>query len=449
VSADAPPLFEDPTDSKSSMHLLWGDQVEVLETTGDRVRVRARGRKNTGWVEKSDLGGQPLLELYVIDVGQGDGILIKTPNGRHLMVDGGLQRQKQGSGKSAADFVDWKFFNDYGKDRIVLDAMLASHCDADHYGGLVDLLEPDETGERDCEDVRVEAVYHAGLGWWNSSKGKTLGPHQKVDGRDLFTQLVGDRAAIDAALVDGADPHLDGEWADFMQAALSARRVDGSPTPIEPLAKVNGYLPGFEPGTEGEPEIKVLAPLQPEVDGKLARLRFSSDSKSTNGNSIVLRLSFGSCRILLTGDINRECQEELLADYTEHRDEFLCDVGKACHHGSDDVSFDFLKAMSAAVTIFSSGDNEDYDHPRPTIIAASAISGYLQIDRDELISPLIYSTELARSIKIKVGAPGTPNTIAGLVYGLVNVRTDGHRILCATRNEKTREWNVATTTSRF
>jgi beta-lactamase superfamily II metal-dependent hydrolase len=447
VSAESPPLYEAATEKAHSMYLLWGDRVEVLEEQGDRVKVRARGRENIGWVDRSALGGKPLLELYMIDVGQGDGILVKTPNGRHLMIDGGLRRSKQDTGKSSADFVDWKFYEDYGENEIVLDAMIASHCDADHYGGLVDLLGVDEDDELDCEKVCVEAVHHAGVGWWTGEKGRaTLGPHEVVDGHDLFTRLVGDRAAVTDALADGADPELHGEWRDFMQAAIGGRRKDGSPTAIKRLAKGDGFLPGFEPGTDGEPTIKVLAPLEPKVGDQPARLRFSSDSKSTNGNSVVLSLNFGSCRILLTGDINRECQEALLADYEGSRDAFLCDVGKACHHGSADVSFDFLKAMSAAVTIFSSGDNENYDHPRPTIIAASAISGYLEMDGDELVSPLIYSTELARSIKIK---RGNPSTVAGLIYGLVNVRTDGQRILCATRDEKNRSWRVATTASRF
>jgi beta-lactamase superfamily II metal-dependent hydrolase len=92
-------------------------------------------------VEESKLGGAPLLEVYFIDVGQGDGILIRTPDFRHIMIDGGHPRRSQPSGKSAADFVDWKFFEDYGMDVVALDAMIASHNDFDHYGGLADLLD--------------------------------------------------------------------------------------------------------------------------------------------------------------------------------------------------------------------------------------------------------------------------------------------------------------------
>ncbi|HSS41123.1 MAG TPA: hypothetical protein VLK37_01070 [Solirubrobacterales bacterium] len=448
VSADTTPLFQEATGRKRSISLLWGDRVEVRKQSGDRVEVRARGRETFGWVDKKALGGQPLLELYFIDVEQGDGILVKTPNGRHLMIDGGHRRTKQLTGKSAADFVDWKFFKDYAEDTIVLDAMIASHCDADHYGGLTDLLAPDPTHELDCTDVRVKALYHAGLGWWKGPKGATLGPHASHDGADFFTQLVGNRDEVAAALEPGADPALHGEWSEFLGAALGTRWTNNRPTTIKRLSSADGHLPGFESAAGGEPEIKVLAPVRFEVDGKPAVRRYSSDdSKNTNGNSLLLSLRFGACRILLTGDLNRLSQESLLADYSGSRDEFLCDVGKACHHGSQDVSFAFLQAMNPAVTVFSSGDNEGYDHPRPSIIAASAIAGFKEMDGDELVSPLIFSTELARSVKIE--RSNGERKVAGLVYGLVNVRTDGRRILCATRDEETLGWRTDVTKSRF
>ena len=48
-----------------------------------------------GFVKQSDLGGAPLLELYFIDVGQGDGVLIVTPEHKHLLIDGGWPRRGQ------------------------------------------------------------------------------------------------------------------------------------------------------------------------------------------------------------------------------------------------------------------------------------------------------------------------------------------------------------------
>ncbi|PCI80995.1 MAG: hypothetical protein COB20_02565, partial [SAR86 cluster bacterium] len=238
--------------------------------------------------------------------------------------------------------------------------------------------------------------------------------------------------------------------------------------------------------------IKVLAPVEYSSEGKAVYRSLGGNSQNTNGHSILLRLDYGNSRILLTGDLNKKSQRLLLDEYTGERNEFQCDVAKGCHHGSDDVSFEFLQAMGAAATVISSGDNEGHAHPRPNIVSASAISGHMQIHNDELQTPLVYSTEISRSINI-----GTPNKLTltdwvdengdelelndlskakvdysvvkagdlnptkrsstlsrrkivdGIVYGLVNVRTNGNKILCAVLNEKKSKWEYQTFDSRF
>jgi hypothetical protein len=66
------------------------------------------------------------------------------------MIDGGSKRASQPTGKNAADFVDWTFARDYGLSQIRLDVMMASHNDADHDGGLSDLLNVDQIDELDA-----------------------------------------------------------------------------------------------------------------------------------------------------------------------------------------------------------------------------------------------------------------------------------------------------------
>ena len=148
--------------------------------------------------------------------------------------------------------------------------------------------------------------------------------------------------------------------------------------------------------------------------------------------------------------------------------------------------------MGAAATVISSGDNEGHAHPRPNIVSASAITGHVQIERDELVTPLVYSTEISRSVNLgkptrlthgnlvnengdtlevadlgktridyEVVKAGDLNptkrsrTLAhrlivdGIVYGLVNVRTNGDKILCAVLNEKKNKWEYQTFQSRF
>jgi beta-lactamase superfamily II metal-dependent hydrolase len=488
ISQETAPLYAEASGGKELLELLWGDHCDVLEAGAARSKVRARGK--TGFVNSSALGDESLLEVYFIDVGQGDGVLIRTPDHRHLMIDGGYKRTSQATGKNAADFVDWKFFKDYGRQQIHLDVMMASHNDADHYGGLWDLLNVEEIGELDAQEVRVDAFFHAGVAWWiHPDTGKRwLGP--TTPDKKFLTQLMGKRSQVLAALKEDANPKLQGEWAQFMQCVTKTKTSAGSPTPIERLSHGDEFLPGFD-GSSGGVAVRVLAPFETKVDGKPALHNYgSAPGKNTNGNSLLLRLDYKRSRILLTGDLNTSSQRALLEDYTGNRMAFQCDVAKACHHGSDDVSYEFLSAMRPAATVISSGDNEGHDHPRPAIVAASATTGYLQITDDHLVTPLVYSTELARSINLgkptKMTVPGNsgatvveggalaavkveakvtkagdlqPTTVtkalgdtylvAGLIYGLVNVRTDGAKILCATLNEKDNTWQVASFTSRF
>ena len=507
ISADTTPIYRSSTGPQKAGYLLWGDGLRHLPggTRDGRTNVRARGRD--GWVATAALGGRSLLEFYYIDVGQGDGTLIKTPDFRHILIDGGYTRAAQPTRKSAADFVDWKFVKDYGSRAIALDAMIASHNDFDHYGGLADLLDVEQNEELDAETVTVEAFYHAGISWWRKPRpggapgfsGRWLGEVRQTDGTTWLAQLLGDRAHAVSALNTAAPQQLQGEWAEFMAKVVATQTGSGVPTPIVRLgrdlasiaAEEPRFLPGFAPA-DGDLRIHVLAPVPRVVDGRPALRRLNADeAQNTNGHSVLLRVDYGRTRTLLTGDLNKRAQRALLADYAGQRLAFKCDVAKACHHGSEDVSFEFLQAMEAGATVISSGDGEGHDHPRPRVVAASGVTGHLTIEDDEIRTPLIYATELARSVSFgdpfrlvvdprtttpltlegarfeggdihfTTRAPGalnpktkqrrvrTTDVVAGLIYGLVNIRTDGERLLCATMNEQDGSFAVKAFRSRF
>lgn len=159
------PLKDD--DEKTVAYLLWGDHVQTGETSGQWVKVKARGEE--GWVPKSALTDEGLLEVYVIDVGQGDGVLVRTPDDAWQLVDAGVANEKQMTKKGAANFIRWEFLTDLGKDAVSLTNVIVSHPDFDHYGGMLDLLagkvmRPDRTFR-----VKVENFYHCGIGRFASA----------------------------------------------------------------------------------------------------------------------------------------------------------------------------------------------------------------------------------------------------------------------------------------
>ena len=484
------PLFRTATGDDEKLELLWGDRVRVIKRGSGRWKVKARG--TIGFVNPDHIGRRSVLEIYFIDVGQGDGVLIRTPDDRHILIDGGWPRRSQPTGKNAADFVDWKFFKDYEKNAILLDAMICSHNDQDHYGGLWDLLDESQFAELDCSSVFVNAFYHAGLSWWKGSRGRTLGPSSTTNQGPMWTRLLEDRTSLQAALKSsGSGPRLQGEWSSFLRKILEAKTQDGLPTPVSRLSSNAGFLPGFD--DTNDVRIEIIAPVEFELGGKPAIRKFSGGtSKNTNGNSVLLRLAYKSVRILLTGDLNTASQQSLLEDYAGMSKVFECDVAKACHHGSGDVSMRFLEAMKPACTIISSGDSEGHDHPRPNIVAASGLTGFRKVKKDKLVTPLVFSTELARSIalgkvhqldrldagdnvtekikgenlgrirtryKVTMAGDRAPKSgsarvdkrriAAATTYGLINVRTDGRTVLCAALNEKSFKWNASDFKGRF
>lgn len=77
-----------------------------------------------------------VLEVHFLDVGQGDAIFIQTPTGRQVLIDGG--RSGSGTVASVSEVVP---FTDRS-----LDIVVATHLDADHIGGLAEVLEQYEVG---------------------------------------------------------------------------------------------------------------------------------------------------------------------------------------------------------------------------------------------------------------------------------------------------------------
>ena len=386
--------------------LLWGDYVQVIQRTGAVCKARARGL--IGTIPADRLTADALLEMYVVDVGQGDGVLVRTPDFRHIVIDAGLPRSNQLTGKNAADFFDWKFFFDYGDPTMKIDALVASHSDMDHYGGLWDLSRQNdaaEDSELDVVAVKVDAFYHQGLSRWENRTGGSH-PHKDDLGPNdagWFVRLLDDRADAEAVVVNNAPEELRGDWRDFIKDLL--RRNPGMNVVrlgVERETLENGGpLPLMWTGAGGC-DIRVLGPVTAQRNGQPALKDLGDTGKNTNGHSICLRFDYNHARILMTGDLNKVSMDWLMASYGDRIGAFGCDVVKACHHGSHDISYRFLEEIAAAATIVSSGDNEGYAHPRPEIVAASATTGHVEIDRvhDTLVTPLVYMTEIERSVSV-------------------------------------------------
>ncbi|MEM7245885.1 MAG: MBL fold metallo-hydrolase [Acidobacteriota bacterium] len=472
---------------KKKVPFLWGDAVYVISTNSSKTTFSAKGHHFE--IRTRDLMEDGLLCLWQVDCGQGDAAILRFPNGKMMMIDGGPGPLMTNSPAMAPAFLywmrwvdqSWREEFDHGGSVFDIDALVCTHPDYDHYGGFLDLTERVESGS-----FRFGTVYHDGLARFdgdpaafeNGQGMSQLGPVAGTDEPDLFL----------TTLIDGFDDvrkysrasggrrwklsSLYGRWLKQLQ------KLEGQG--VERLARVHfgmGELPHFDAGPDTS--VHVLGPVEERWKNAPALRFLDKTSKSAmgkpsltrNGVSVTLRIDHGDVRLLMTGDLNFRSQAVLLKNVPSI--EFKCHVAKACHHGSDDVSTIFLRAMSPLATLFSSGDNETHAHPRAKVLAmAGAFSdpitggrklSYLGLEEREHLAPLIYSTELSRSVALyepaeltkdgervrgaRLGSRGADGRKGpekplrdwyladDLIYGLINVRTDGEKVVIGVLKE--------------
>ena len=151
---------------KKVAKLFMGEWMKILDDRipeDERIHVRYRGGK--GYVESDQLSWKRYLEVYFVDVSQGDSILIQAPEDRRILIDGGQS-------DDAYNFIRTKY-NLMAKDNYIdFDAVVATHSDADHTQGLIKILEDPK--------IAVKRFYHNGL---FRRKDKSVDPGPRSDNR--------------------------------------------------------------------------------------------------------------------------------------------------------------------------------------------------------------------------------------------------------------------------
>ncbi len=451
-------VYDSPNEGKKpQQQLLWGDWMQLKEGVQENWQeVDPRGP--SGWMLKEDIKKNKLLELTFVDVGQGDGCLIITPDDDKIIIDAGKE-------DNMYRFLYWKF-GKFKKD-FVFQSAIITHPDADHYGGFTKFFEN--------PNIKFETVYHNGICEREVTKGKKILGKIEGKGKEKFlVDLIQDKNDL-VALSGGK------EYYKMLKKVLDSGRVGD----IRWLTAGDKYLPGYE---ANKPlSIQVLGPVSEPDDEKRPRLRyFDNDSKTKNGHSIVLKIKYNNVKIFIGGDLNSESENFLLSHYTGissppvksdkakfitlARRVFKCDIYKSCHHGSSDFTSDILAAVEPLATVISSGDDEPYSHPRADTLGT--LGKFSRGDR-----PLIFSTELARSAKEKIKNSDQMQKELEKwmeksemtqeqkdkareerrkiykkigrsidVYGAISLRTDGNDVVVAQRIErpsgKSKQWDI-------
>ena len=451
--------------------LLWGDYVGVRGPAQDGWVPVCTRNVDEGWVRDGTFQKDRLLEVIFVDIGQGDGSLVVTPDDKHILIDAG-------EGDNFVRFLRWRYPK-FEKAR-EFEAIVISHPDQDHYAGFGDLFTDNSV------NVKIGTIYHNGIIERVGSKSESLGPREKDGKVTYMTDVVTDKARLEELLADEA------VWAKKKYPTMLRRALDsGRVKDVRMLSVEDKHLPGYGPNKKVT--IEVLGPVIERDQNSNPRLRWfeglSETGPTKNGHSVVLRLRYGNLKMLLGGDLNIPSEKLLLEHHTglnlppttaeerrlvveAARKVFQVDVAKSCHHGSADFSDLFLEAVNPIATIISSGDAESHAHPRSDTLGT--IGRFSRGAR-----PLIFSTELARSANEAIKSPSevrkqfskaqqkieNAKTAAGKkkaleafnkllqsiqrsigTYGAVNLRTDGKSVVIAykieTPSRKDKMWDI-------
>lgn len=249
--------------------------------------------------------------ISIIDVGQGDSILITTATGRHILIDGGGTVNFR---KPADRWRERRVPFEVGEKVVVpllkqrgirsLDAVVLTHADQDHAGGLQAVLE------------HIPTKRFIMNGTWKPS----------------------------------------GSMESLYRTALQKQ------IPIIKWSRGDSWL------LDAWTQIKVLYPEASPAQNHI------SLSDRQNDSSIVLHVTLTHPRskkqtsILLTGDLEADGERMMLM--SAEMQEFLpVDILKVAHHGSKtSTTPEWLQAWRPRLAVISAGRNNRYGHPHPLVL---------------------------------------------------------------------------------
>jgi competence protein ComEC len=130
-------------------------------------------------------------------------------------------------------------------------------------------------------------------------------------------------------------------------------------------------------GRRSIPLSSVTAGERFEIDGVSIEVLWPRPSyvkpvTSSNNDSVVLRLVYGSVSILLAGDIEQAAEEALVTSRADLR----ADILKVPHHGSKTSSTEaFIDSVNPKYAVISVGERSRFGHPHAAVVSRYAGRG--------------------------------------------------------------------------
>jgi competence protein ComEC len=264
--------------------------------------------------------GSKELVVTFLDVGQGDCILVETPEGRKFLIDGGGVDQAEDIRRSGNQDLEigglgYRAYKDAVGAKVVvpflrrkginqLDLVILTHPHADHVGGLNEVL----------EEIKVDQV---------------------LDSGQIYESQAYKR----------------------FRALIEANKIKYSVGRVGQVIHFAENIVGY-----------ILNPFDPLLG-------------DPNSDSVVMRLVYGDVSFLFTGDMERSEEERILRSSVFGLQSSVLKVG---HHGSStSTSDEFLKAVNPRIAVISVGKHNRYHHPHPSTLQKLREAGVMIYRTDE------------------------------------------------------------------
>lgn len=254
------------------------------------------------------------LKIVYMDVGQGDGVLLRTSGHGGILIDGGSS-----SNKRVGEYVMVPVLKYYGVSEI--EYAFVSHGDADHVSGLEYLLNEEQSGVHVVNLVLPE-----------------------YGDQDALQELKSEATANNVNII-------------YMKPGdnITYNHQHAETINIECL------YPDEEAGQGVLDTNNLSMILKTTITWDVREADIENLNKSSDSDA--------SLSLLFVGDAGIAAEKRLIELYGKNSlgeisDSIACDILKVGHHGSRNSSgSDFLKRVSAMYGIISCGKDNRYGHP--------------------------------------------------------------------------------------
>ncbi len=271
------------------------------------------------------------LKLHIIDVGQGDSILVEFPDNKVMLVDSGDNSNED----DLLKYLNQIFATRSDRD---IDYFIATHQDRDHVGGA-DVV---------FDNFNVLTFFRPNV--YTDDEMKELGyvsSQVNTCNTDCYTTMI-------------------------EKANLEKCKMYVSQTMINPLSLKS----------DCEYEVQFLSPSK-------------SKYTDANNYSPIILIEYKYRKILLTGDAETLVENEVLENYGDIPNFLDCDILKLGHHGSNtSTSQEFLEAVNPSYAVISVGEGNGYKHPSDEVVArVASLIGEQNIFRTDTMGNVVFGID--------------------------------------------------------